>query len=279
MKKHIWKTLLLASAFAFIGASYPACARVHQEMAKCTVHPCPNTQTGEDPGVIEAREGGKIEDELRIDPNDRERWANLILFSSSTDKKSLHIPIVAATNFDVSLDPQKGLLTFSTPNASQSFRISEPATNSNPDNPCRKYQIRVIDGAPGYALIKKTCPKYEYRPERFFRSTDYYIYDEKTNTMRGIWSASTQIDTSTPFPSAKPEIKVKRIKDGYKFDWTGLFPSDNPPTPMTIHNIYKQEVGKDGRKLLYCYDATNPSRPIKENEMCESVSPERVGNQ
>jgi hypothetical protein len=279
MKKHISTTLLLALTSTFAWVSYPAVAGVDQNMAKCTDHPCPNTQTGEDPGLIEARKGGKIEDELRNDPNDKERWSNLILFSSSTDKKSLHIPIIAATNFDVSLDPKKGLLTFSTSNTSQSFKISEPTANLTPDNLCPKYQIRVIDGAPGYALIKKTCPKHEYKPDRFFRGTDYFIYDQKTSTMREIWSASTQIGISTPFPTAKPEVIIKRIKDGYKFDWTGPFPSDNPPTPMTIHNVYKQEVGKDGRPQLSCYDATTPSRPLKENEMCESFNLERVSDQ
>jgi hypothetical protein len=85
-------------------------------MAKCTGHPCPNAQTGEDPGLIEARKRRKIGDELRSDRNDKERWANLILFASSTDKKSLQIQIVAATNFDISLDRRKGLLTFGVKN-------------------------------------------------------------------------------------------------------------------------------------------------------------------
>lgn len=278
IKKYISRTLRLALIFALAWASDSAVAGVDRDMAKCTTHPCPNTRAGEDPGPIEARKGEKIEDERRSDPNDKERWFNLILFSDSTDKKSLHISIIASINFSVSLDPKKGLLTFSTPSGYQSFKISEPATDRTPDTHCPKYQIRVIDAAPGYALIKKTCPKHEYKLERFFRGADYFIYDQKTNTMREIWSASTQIGATTPFPTAKPEITIKRIEDGYEFDWTGTFPGDNPPTSMTIHNIYKREVGKDRRPLLSCYDATNPSRPIKENEMCESFNLERMSN-
>ena len=278
MKKHISTTLLLGLTSTFAWTSYPADAHVGQDMMRCTAHPCPNTETGEDPALIEVRKGSKIENKIRTGPNDKERWSNLILFSSSTDKKSLHIPIVAAINFDVSLDPKNGSLKFSTSNTFQTFKISEPLAALSPETLCPKYQIEVIDGAPGYALIKKTCPKHEYKPGRFFRSTDYFLYDQKTNTARAIWSAHTQLGTSTPFPAARPEIVIKKIKDGYKFDWAGPFPSDNPPTPMTIHNIYKQEVGKDGKPLLSCYDATNPTRLLKENEMCESFNLERIGN-
>jgi hypothetical protein len=239
-------------------------------MGKCTKHPCPNTQSGEDPGMIEAREGEKIEAQLRADPNDKERWSNIILFSSSTEKQQLSIPIVMAAKLNMTLNPNKGLLTFSTPNASQSFKISEANSEPNSNNPCPKFQIRVVEGGGGYALIKKTCPKYEYRPQKFYRGTDYYLYDQKTNTMRTIWSASTQIDTSTPLPTAMPEISLKRLKDGYQLDWTGLLPSDNPPVSMIIHNVYKQEVDKTGELSLVCYDARNPQHLQKKNEMCES---------
>jgi hypothetical protein len=266
----------MTSAIAWI--SYPAVARVDQDMMRCTSHPCPNTETGEDPAVIDIRKANKIEDEIRNGPNDKERWKNLILFSSSTDKESLRIPIVAAVKFEVSLDPKMGSLKFSTPNTSQAFKISEPLAKLSPQTLCPEYQIEVIDGAPGYALIKKSCPKHGYKPGRFYRSTDYFIYDQKTNTAREIWSAHTQLGTSTPFPTAKPEISIKRIKNGYKFDWIGLLPSDNPPSPVTIHNIYKQEISKDGQLLLSCYDATNPSRLLKENEMCESYNLQRIGN-
>ena len=94
--------------------------------------------------------------------------------------------------------------------------------------------------------------------------------------MRGIWSASTLFSLSTPFPSAKPEISVKMVKDGYRLDWRGLFPSDNPAKPMTIHNLYKREVDGEGKKNLVCYDATRPSRLLRENEMCESEMLERI---
>lgn len=245
---------------------------------KCTTHPCPNTETGEEPAVVEIRKASKIEDNIRNGPNDKARWKNLILFSSSTDKESLRLPIVAAIDFEVSLDPKNGSLKFSTPNTSQTFKISDPLADLTTDTLCPKYRVEVIDGAPGYALIKKTCSIHEYKPGRFFRSTDYFLYDQKTNTAREIWSASTQLGATTPFPTAEPEIVIKRLKNGYKFDWVGMFPSDNPPSPTAIHNIYKQETGKNGQLLLACYDATNPSRLLRENEMCESYNLQRIGN-
>lgn len=243
---------------------------------KCTDNPCPNTPMGEDPGVLGARQGKKIEEELRSSPDDKERWAGLIIFSSSTDKAQLTIPIVMASEFSVSLDPRKGWLTFSTPNTSQSFMIGSTITGH--DNPCSKYQIRVIDGGSDYALIKKTCPKQEYRPQRFYRGTDYFLYDMKTNTMREIWSASTLFSTAPPFPSAKPELTLKKLPDGYQFDWSGKVVSDNGATSTTIHNRYRRQRDDSGAVTLVCYDVTSPAHPAKENERCESNVLQRVAN-
>lgn len=276
MNKQSLRTVVTWFSYLFITHASLAATGTPSQVGKCTVRPCPNTADGDDPGVIEAREGKKLEDELRSDPNDQTRWSSLILFSTSTDKQQLTIPIVMAAKFNVSLDPQKGWLTFSSPKFSHAFKISSPV--SAPANTCPKYQIRVLDGGADFALIKKTCPKYEYRDQRFYRGTDYYLYDVKTNTMRGIWAASTMIDTSSPFPSAKPEVSLKKIRDGYQFDWIGMFPSDNPPKQMKIHNFYKREPVKNGGFALVCYDATTPARPVKENEMCESDTLERVAN-
>lgn len=278
MKNKIPKRLLSISIAMVVGNAQPTIAGENQEMAKCTKHPCPNTQTGEDPGVVEAREGGKIDAELRQDPNDKERWSSVILFSSSTEKQQLSMPIVMAAKFNIALNPKNGTLTFSSPNVSQSFRISDASSGSDSGTPCKKYQIRVIDAGTDYALIKKTCPKQEYRPQRFYRGSDYYIYDQKTNVMRAIWSASTQLDTSTPFPTAKPEISVKGIRDGYEFSWSGMLPSDNPPKLIKIHNIYKREADENGKQSLVCYDAKDRQHLIRENEMCESETLERIRN-
>jgi hypothetical protein len=270
MKSRISATWLVALLCTITGDLHASATDERQAMGKCTKHPCPNTQSGEDASVIEAREGEKIEARLRANPNDKERWYNIILFSSSTEKQQLSVPIVMEAKLNMTLNPDKGLLTFSAPNASQSFRISEASQEPNSNNPCPKYQIRVIEGSVDYALIKKTCPRYEYRPQKFYRATAYYLYDQKTNTMRTIWSASTQLDTVTPFPTAKPEIVLKPLKDGYRLDWTGLLPSDNPPVSMIVHNVYKREADKTGKLSLVCYDATNPQHSQKEDGMCES---------
>lgn len=278
MKNKIPTALIAISIAMALGNAKSTINGESQDLAKCTVHPCPNTQTGEDPGVVEAREGGKIDAELREDPNDKDRWSSVILFSSSTERQQLSMPIVMSAKFDIALNPKRGTLTFSSPSASQSFRISDTSSGSDSRNPCKKYQIRVIEAGMDYALVKKICPKQEYRPQKFYRGSDYYIYDQKTNTMREIWSASTQIDSSSPFPTAKPEISIKKVKEGYEFNWNGMFPSDNPPKSMTIHNIYKREVDEKGRQSLVCYDASDRRHLIKENEMCESASLEQIRN-
>jgi hypothetical protein len=241
---------------------------------KCTSNPCANTPTGEDPDVIALREGKAIEAALRRDPNDKMRWSSLILFSSSTDAQALSMPIVMAAMFNVALNPKKGWLIFSTPQGSQGFKIASAAGSTG--DLCPNYQIRVLQGGPGYAVIKKTCPRFEYRAGRFYRGTDYYLYDAKSNTMREIWAASTQLDTSTPFPSAKPEVAVKIMEGGYRFDWVGMLPSDNPASLMKIHNLYKSERDKKAGYMLACYDMTYPAQPLKGNEMCDGGELERV---
>lgn len=261
---------VLASPWLLVGAQALSASKT----GKCTTTPCPNTPSGEDPGTVEAREGRKIEDEIRNSPDDKERWASLIIFSSSTDKKQLTIPIVKAANFNVSLDPKKGWIEFSTPKGLHAFDIG--STTAGQDNPCSKYQIRVVEGGPEYALIKKTCPKQEYRSQRFFRGTDYFLYDMKSNTMREVWSASTLISTEQPFPSAKPELALKKLADGYQLDWNGVVVSDNGASPMAIHNAYRREKDKKGDIKLVCYDITIPSHPAKENEMCESTGLQEV---
>jgi hypothetical protein len=47
---------------------------------------------------------------------------------------------------------------------------------------------------------------------------------------------------------------------------------------VSVRNIYKREVDKNNQLSLVCYDVTNPRHPVKENEMCESESLERIGN-
>ena len=278
MKNRISMVLLGTSISLALGVMHAMAAGERQDMGKCSTHPCPNTQTGEDPGEIEAREGGEIEARLRANASDKERWSSVILLSNATEKQELSMPIIMTEKFNLSLDPKNGILTFTSPHATQSFKISEAGSAEKSKHPCLKYQVRVIDAGSDYALVKKTCPKQEYRPQRFYRGTDYYIYDQKTNTMRSVWSASTQIDTSTPFPTAKPEISIKYLKDGYGFDWTGMLPSDNPPLSVSVHNIYKREADHNNRLSLVCYDVTDRRHPVKENEMCESESLERIRN-
>jgi len=275
MIKNIWKYFIPALAFTALGNSCHASAGVNAQTIKCTPVPCQNTATGEDPGVLQVRSGKKIEDKLRNSDDDAMRWAGLILFSDSSEKDDLTLPIIKNSKFSMTLDPKKGIVRFHSPQFSHHFRI-DTGEPHEPGEICPKYQLRILDGTPQYALLKKICPKQEYEPKRFYMAATYYIYDARSATVREIWSGSKSIDINAPFPSAKPEISLKKAQDGYQFDWVGMSASDNPPTLWRIHRAYKREPDKNGKLYLACYDTTRPQHPVKENGACESDILERV---
>lgn len=275
MLTNIHRLTILAVALMTFENVCHADALDEQETINCATKPCANTPTGEDPETIQLRLGKKMQDDFRRDPDDARRWSNVIIFSKSAHKDNLTMPIIKSSDFVMTLDPDKGILRFSSPNVTQSFQIASSTPHKQNDL-CPKYQLRVLDGAPDYALIEKACPMREYEPGRFFRSATYYIYDMKSATMREIWMGARGFDTTSPFPSADPRIVLKKIKDGYQFDWRGMSADDNPPIPVRIHRAYRRERDKQGNIELVCYDTTRPQRPVKENESCESEILERV---
>jgi hypothetical protein len=213
MKNHVSITPFIISICTIAGGLHAAVSGERQAMAKCTKQPCPNTQSGEDPGIIEAREGEKIEAELRADPNDKERWSNIILFSSSTEKRQLSIPIVMTATFDMTLDPKKGLLTFCSPNASQSFKISEASSESNSNNPCPKYQIRVVKGGAGYVLIKKLAQNTNSARKGFTGALTTTFTIKKRIRCE---ASGLPLLRSTPQPRSRPPIQSYLLKSSRK---------------------------------------------------------------
>jgi hypothetical protein len=258
-----------------LGTFCHAKAPDEQEAIDCATKRCANTPIGEDPETLQLRVGKHMQDDFRRDPNDAKRWSSVIIFSKSAHKDNLTMPIITSSNLRMTLNPDKGILQFSSPAATQSFKIASPLPHKQ-NELCPKYQLRVLDGTPDYALIEKACPMREYEPRRFFRSTTYYIYDMKSATMREIWMGARGFDTISPFPSAEPQIVLKKIKDGYQFDWQGMSADDAPPILVRIHRAYKREHDRQGNVGLVCYDTTKPQHPLKENESCESEILERV---
>ena len=272
---NIHRLTTVTIALMVVGKASLANTRDEPTTMNCATKQCAATPIGMDTETKKLRLGKNIEDELRRNPNDVKRWSTVIISSTSAHKENLTMSVIKSSNFVMTLDPAKGILHFSSPAAVQSFQIASGAAHEK-NVLCPKYQLRVLDGASDYALIEKACPIREYEPGRFFRSATYYIYDMKAATMREIWLGARGFDTTSPFPSADPEIVLKKIKDGYQLDWEGMSADDNPPTVLRIHRTYKRERDKHGNTGLVCYDTIRPQRPIKENESCESAKLERV---
>lgn len=262
--------MILAGLLSFAVAD-PANSSVSLRQ-KCTSIPCPNTPSGEDPELIDIREGAQIEKRMRADPDDRRRWSNIIIFADATAKHELTLPIVMKEKFSVTLAPENGALEFSSAMGTHAFRIAADAGTIG--DPCPKYQIRVVEADTDYAIIRKTCPKREYKPGQFYRSNDFYLYDIKSATLRVIWAASS-LAMDAPAPIAKPDIRISKLKNGYQFKWSGLFPSSNGISQMTINNIYRHESSSKGITLV-CYDVRSPERPLKEGDMCEGEVMEKI---
>jgi hypothetical protein len=232
---------------------------------KCTSEPCANTATGEDPQAIASRAAFKARDAANSSNTDQERWAEPI-YSDSTRPEQLQLDVIKSAGFKLRLLPQPGHIVFERAGAQDIFQISTP--KGTKDSACPKYSISVIDAGDTYALIKMNCQLYEYKPNRFSMSSDYYLYDAKSAILRNTWSAIAS-SKQDKFPSAKPKPAVKRIADGYQFDWTGVMPNDPTQRNVDIHNKYQWKLEKDtGKTELVCTDVSAPKSAGVEGEKC-----------
>lgn len=255
---------ILAGVTALQSASY-ANAYVQEKCAPSTGRSCKTEIYSDDPEKINILKGENIISEVKSASDDKERWALVILFSGSGDDEIQSVDLVKAKKFSMILDPRKGRLTFATASDRQSFKIAKP--ESGPDELCPNYQVRAIQAGDGYAIINKVCPKNEYRPGRIYMSNDYYLFDQRSKTMRAIWSAAIVTPTEK-FPKPQPEIHIAPTYQGYHFKWTGMFPGDGFSRKVSIANIYKIESDQRGMTKLVCYDASVRKNPVIEGDMC-----------
>ncbi|MEC5164229.1 MULTISPECIES: hypothetical protein [unclassified Janthinobacterium] len=253
------------------GDSFKA-TKVPVKEYNCTSNPCGNTATGEDPSDISGKKGAAILDEIRYGDEDKLRWTAIALSSDSEKNDNLKITLIRAVNFKMQLNPILGNITFSKSGVEHTFQIASPRGEKG--GLCPEYTITVNEASSSHAIIKKSCLRYNYKPGRYFMSVDYYLYDFEIAIMRNIWRSSVQINS--PLPEAKPTPAVKKIKNGYRFDWIGMFPSDNLPSKMEIHNTYLREKDKKGSNVLICTDTSAPRNKGIENEMCEGEVLTRV---
>ncbi len=272
------KKILFALPFIISSVFLPVYAQAPTKPIsehKCTSNPCGNTATGEDPQEQRIREGEALNNKIRDSADDKNRWRTIPLYSDSSKPNELSLPVVKTAGLEMRLDPKLGQLTFSKTGMQQTFLIASPRGTKN--SSCPEYSIEVIEASAAHALIRKTCFRAEYAPGRYSMSIEYYLYDAETAVMRNIWRATVS-DKKAHMPDAKPTPTLKTLPNGYRFDWSGIQPSDSPPSTTTIHNSYVRNIEKVGEKELLCTNLSAPKGQGIEDEMCEGGILPRVGD-
>ncbi|GJJ04318.1 hypothetical protein RugamoR64_48560 [Duganella rhizosphaerae] len=263
------KKLLLCLPLIISSALLPACAqdaRAPVKTQNCTSTPCGNTATGEDPQEQRLREGAARSNEIREGDDDQRRWASIRLNSDSTKPERLKMPVVKAAGLEMRLDPKLGQLSFSKAGLQHTFGIASPLGDKS--SVCPEYSIQIVEASAAHALVRMACLQAETAPGRYHMGVDYYLYDAETAQMRNIWRAAVT-DKNARMPDAKPVPSLKLIPNGYRFDWSGIQPSDNKPSKTVLHNSYIRSTEKSGAKVLLCTDLNAPKGQGVEDEMCE----------
>ena len=233
---------------------------------KCTSSPCGNTANGEDPQEQRSREAAVRADKIRVGADDQRRWESISLYSDSVKPEHLKMSVVKAADLEMRLDPKLGHITLERRSIQQTFSIASPLGDKS--SICPRYVIDVVEASAAHALLRMSCLKAEYAPGRYHMGVDYYLYDVETATMRTIWEASVN-DKDAHLPDAKPTPSLKTIANGYRFDWTGVKPSNSRPSTTVLHNSYTRSVEKTGLKVLLCTNLSAPKGKGVEDDMCE----------
>ncbi len=233
---------------------------------QCTSDPCANTPTGEDPSEMAEREGRARSDQIRQSPEDSLRWKRIRLYSDSTKPERLQMIAHYQSRILMVLDPKSGNLSFRSSAGVHTFNVAMQDKAAN--NLCPAYNIQVINASSIHAVVRKTCPKFEYKPGQAYKSYEYYLYDRQTATMREIWSASA-IENLSLLRSPTPEPSVSINSDGYTFQWKGDVASGGTLMPYNFNNLYTRQRNKSGKLELVCRDMTAGKHGEVESGLCE----------
>lgn len=217
------------------------------------------------------RESEALTERIKQGDDGKERWTRISLYSDSEAAEELVMPLVKSAELTMKLDPVRGYLEFSTVGIRQAYAIATPRDTKR--TVCPKYNLRVIDASAKHAVLRRVCNEYEFRPNRFVSSVDYFIYDAETATMRMIWH-NEATKKGSPLPVAKPVPMVRVLPNGYQFDWKSQAPS-NSEGPTEIHTSYVRKT-IDGARNLICTDNTAPKGDGTEAGYCEGERPPLV---
>ncbi len=199
--------------------------------------------------------------------SDRQRWSTPI-YSDSTRPDDLQVALVKASGLAMRLAPKLGILYFEKPGKSHGFKIA--AAPGEPGAMCPKYNFRVISASERHALIGMNCPAFEYKVNRSSMSSEYILYDAQTGTTKSIWFATAGKGEKFPYAEPIPDVKVE--KNGYSFQWTGVFPGSPAGVNTTINNSYTvAHDPKSGKNYLQCRDLSLPKQEQVDSEACQGL--------
>lgn len=205
--------------------------------------------------------------EVREKATDRQRWGITMLYSSDSNPAGSTLDIIKDVGFKAHLQPKTGQLPFERNGAKHTFAIAGVPGTKN--DMCPRYAISVIDASVEHAVIKRSCFQYEYKPKRFYKSVDFYLYDVPTASMRDIWTAATE-DTTLAGALVTPNPALKATKNGYLLDWTVTDISKSVTEKYKVQMLYVRKIEKANQSLsLVCTDLTAPKGENVEAGVCE----------
>jgi len=282
MKKQLFVFLLYAVLSTAIYAGQ--LTQTGSNLETIQSHYCSDTgcsgnaiRESETPGAIAEKKGVVILNDILENGTDKDRWAAFTLHSQDTNPGELKIMLVKSAGLEMRLEPKTGLLYFERKNLKQAFAIARPARPSTAcsnealcpfwrdEALCPRYGVQIIDGSLTHAVIAKYCLPFEYdHGKNFHRAEEYYLYDMKTASMRGLFISSIE-DKAIHGPLVQPAPILKKIADGYQLDWK--FHDAAQKDEIAIHNSYLYAVDKKQKKpYLICKDLTTTS---DDGNMCD----------
>lgn len=245
-----WAIAQVSSSRADLALAWDA----PKSKSNCSSISCANTPTGEHPGQVAQRKADELNATIRASDDDRKRWSRFVIYADSTASEDLKLEIHKKSGLTIELSPSKGDLKFSRLGMAQTFHIAAPRKSTN--DPCPEYDLKVLDASADHAVIRKTCPIFEYRPGRKYRGYEYYLYDQKSETMQQIWAASA-LENVQQLLLPKPEPIVTKTPDGFSFKWKSESPGSTDSGAI-YNNLYTRTRSKNGEVLLSCRDLSAP---------------------
>ena len=251
-----------------VSASHPTKTDIS---AQCESTPCGNSATGEDPQDIAIRNARRARDARANSSDEKARWKRT-LYANATRPQDLELILGGATDLSMRLVPSTGQLQFSRGGLADVFEVEQPRGSPNPQ--CPEYGINVVTAAKEFAVVRKSCTLYEYKPGRLSMGATYYLYDVPSHTMRTFWQSQTN-GQNDPFPDPSTEPMVAGLADGIEIEWKATYPAEGKVRSLLMRTRYTRTAAR-GKVELVCTDLSVQDGENVEVGACEGGALKRI---